>query len=180
MKSIVSTLLSISMAILVVANPVQPQGKQAQDGDLLREKIELLEKTDIKTKSATVQLIYKRSLLRLYHQYLSALGQDITDLNNIKAATGDTNQDTQTEVAAQIRKLVIERDITTEKMQTLRDELQTSVASNERVQKLAPVAPEAPASSSDYVPTSYMQTNNSRSNTYNGTPLVLTLAPPRP
>lgn len=120
MKTIINTLLFVTVMVLLMVHPAAAQVKRSQDADLLRLKIEELEKVDIKSKSSTVQDIYLRSLLRLYDQYESVLEGDISDLEKIKAATSAPG-DGESEAAVQIRKLMRERDITAEKIKTLKD-----------------------------------------------------------
>src|SRR4051812_14200301 len=104
MKPLSRILIFTLILNLLVACPVLAQEKQSQDTDLIRAKIEQFEKTDISSKSASVQSIYKRTLLRLYSQFNAALQQDIADLKAMQSAVGGTNAESQNEIAKQIQK----------------------------------------------------------------------------
>lgn len=143
MKAIVNTLLSVSMSILLVAVPVRSQSGPAQDGDSLKARIERLESTDVKSKSSTVQLIYKRSLLRMYNQYSAALEEELKDLRNIQKVVGDADSKMRREVAASIQKLTSERDVTAEKIETLTGDLRATVASEGGIDSASAAAPPA-------------------------------------
>jgi hypothetical protein len=120
----VSSLLIV--ILLFVSSHVQAQEKGSQNSDLLRVKIEQLESTDIKSKSPSVQDIYKRSLLRLYEQYVAALEQDMADLRAISSTTEGTGAGD--EAATQLRKLINEQLITNEKLLTLRGDVRSAAS----------------------------------------------------
>lgn len=118
---------SLSIVILLLAFSYVPaQEKESQNADLLREKIEQLENTDLKSKSPTVQDIYKRSLLRLYDQYVVALEQDMADLRAIRSTLEGTGAVDET--ATQLQKLTNEQLITREKLQTLRGDVRSAAS----------------------------------------------------
>lgn len=127
MKKIVSILLSVTMSVIFAAVPVRSQNGSAQDGDLLKARIERLESTDVKSKSITAQLIYKRSLLRLYNHYSAALEQEISDLRNIQKVVSDADINMRREIVARIQKLAGEREATAEKIETLTGDLRAGV-----------------------------------------------------
>lgn len=145
MKPIVSALVCLSM-ILLTASPAMLQERRARNGDSLRVRVELLETADIRSQSPMVQSIYKRSLLRLYNNYTSALEQEIAELDKILSAVGDADAATKNEVAARIKKLANERSLTNEKIQTLAGDLRADVSAAESSTP-NPLA-DAPASSS--------------------------------
>ncbi|HMF55885.1 MAG TPA: hypothetical protein VK619_05970 [Pyrinomonadaceae bacterium] len=117
----------IVVALLFAATPLVAQQRQGQNADLLKQKIEQLERIDLASKSSTVQDIYKRSLLRLYMEYQAAMQQDVADLNKIRTTIGGTSAETLREVNEQIQKLAQEISINAEKIQTLAGELQVAV-----------------------------------------------------
>jgi hypothetical protein len=104
---------------IVLTCPGIAQEKEALSSDLLRVKIEQFEKTDITSKSATVQSIYQRTLLRLYNQFNTALNQDIADLKAMQATISGASTESQTEIEQQLQKLLRERTVTVEKIRTL-------------------------------------------------------------
>lgn len=174
MKAIVSTLLSVSMFVLLIAIPVRSQNGPAQDGDSLKAKIERLESTDVRSKSITVQLIYQRSLLRLYNQYAAALEQDIKDLKNILAVVGDTDVVMRRDVAARIQKFTSEREVTAEKIETLTADMRAAVTSERGIDSAAAAAPTVPARTARGEQVSYTRaeqpTVNTRAEEFSTTP----------
>ena len=119
MKNLTRTLLLLTALAFGAAAPCLAQNQQGLDTDALRHNIELLEKTDVKSKSAAVQKIYRDSLMRAYRNYLSAIKQDLADLKSIQAAGGNS-----LESAAQVKQLTDEQSITLEKLRTLTDDAQ--------------------------------------------------------
>src|ERR1051325_12048949 len=119
MKPLVRTSILIASLILCSVLSGQAQEPQTSNADLLRAKIEQLEKIDIKSKSPTVQERYKATLLRLYQQFNAALLQDVAELKNIQATINGTNADPQNESTGQINKLKAEQGVVAEKLQTL-------------------------------------------------------------
>src|SRR5205807_1162627 len=105
------------------------QETASQNSDLIRRKIEELEKIDLQSKSTTVQQIYKKSLLRLYQQYNAALKQDIADLKNLQSTIGETSPEAQKDISAQLQKLAAEQNVTTEKIKTLTGNVEVGTAS---------------------------------------------------
>ncbi len=120
-------ILAVGFA-LALALPAQAQVKQALDSDRIKGTIERLESTELKSKSASVQEVYKVSLLRLYNQYVSALRQDIADLKVIKSTVGEEDASAPDSISAKLRGLQSELDATTEKIRTLTGEVQASAA----------------------------------------------------
>ena len=107
--------------ILVSATTSHSQQTASENSDLLRQNIEELEKVELQSRSTTVQEIYKTTLLRLYQHYSSALQQDITDLKKIQSVTNSTGPDS--EVGAQIQRLMAQRSATDEKIKTLSENM---------------------------------------------------------
>ena len=138
MKPTPRTLLCVGILILLAAWPIIAQENQSKDTDDLKMKIEQMEKIDLTSKSATTQDIYKRSLLRLYNQYVVALRQDIEALKEIQSTAGETSSETRNEVALQLQKLRAEQSITNEKIQTLSGDLQTASTPSSRTPTSAP------------------------------------------
>lgn len=117
----ISRFVLVVFLVLLASVGAAAQDSGGDTSDSLRQKIEQLESVDLKSKSATVQDIYKRSLLRLYSQYVSALAQDIADLKKIQTATEGTKPSPQSEVAIQIKRLSGEKGATEEKIKTLNE-----------------------------------------------------------
>src|ERR1700741_513304 len=109
----ISTCLLILLLVVLSASAQQTE---ATDSASIRSKIEELEKTDIKSKSKTVQDIYKQTLARLYQEYIAALRQDVSDLKKIQSVA---QSDPQREIASAIEKLSTEMNITAEKLKTI-------------------------------------------------------------
>src|SRR5205814_1339478 len=107
---------------LILASSTCLAQTTAQTPDGIRAKIQEIEKVELQSKSATVQQIYKKTLLRLYQQYADALQQDISDLQKLATAVGNANAESQKEIAAQLHTLISERDVTREKIKTLAEE----------------------------------------------------------
>ncbi|HVS82738.1 MAG TPA: hypothetical protein VHE60_13490 [Pyrinomonadaceae bacterium] len=129
MKTFWKALLLGCASILLGAASCLAQEPASQNSDLIRQKIEELEKIDLQSKSTTVQDIYRKSLLRLYQQYSSALQQDIADLKKLQSTIGATSPETQKEISAQLQKLGVEQNVTTEKMKTLGGNPEVSISS---------------------------------------------------
>lgn len=124
MRTLQRGLLLVGMLILMVVSPGQAQENQDLNVDLLREKVEQFEESDIATKAPFAQDIHKRTLLRLYKQYGQALKQKITELKNNPPASSEAGSERQSEIASQIRKLEAEQNIIVEKSQTLGGDMQ--------------------------------------------------------
>jgi hypothetical protein len=170
MKTILSTAFSVCICILLLAGPTRAQGVQGMSGESLKERIELLEKTDLKSKSPTVQLIYKRSLLRLYGDYASALEQEIADLKNIQSAVGGSDPTARSEATAQALKLTGELNVTMEKIRTLTGDLQAAVSSSSGTPSREASAVGAPVSAGParYEQVSYPQAEAPKAAAYTG------------
>lgn len=120
---IISCILCFSLLVsAVVAQDVQPF-----DSDHLKKKIEELESAAPKSGSTSVYLIYKRTLLRRYDQYISSLQQDIEDLRKIRATLDKTDLDGIKEIDANIERLIKEHEAAVEKARALRAETQGGV-----------------------------------------------------
>lgn len=142
MKATPRTLLCIGILILFAVWPVAAQEKQSQDTDLLRAKIEQFEKTELSSKSSSVQSIYQRTLLRLYEQFSSALQQDIADLKAMQSAVSGTNSESQKEIVNKIQRLMQEQDENTERIQTLRGDLRTNASTEHSTPNPVSTTPE--------------------------------------
>ncbi|HEY0376284.1 MAG TPA: hypothetical protein VGC87_04940 [Pyrinomonadaceae bacterium] len=128
MKATSRGLLAFSLFFVLAALPAAAQQKQAQDADLLRTKIEQFEKTDISSKSSSVQAIYQRTLLRLYNEFNSALLQDISELKAMQDVVNGTDTGSQKDIVLELQKLTREQDELAEKIKTLSGDLQTASA----------------------------------------------------
>src|SRR5215475_3167779 len=80
----------------------------AQDSKSIKESIERMESTDLASKSEMVRDIYRRSLLRLYGQYLDSLQLEIKDLKSIQANVVSGDSRLTVEITENIRKLQTE------------------------------------------------------------------------
>jgi hypothetical protein len=152
MKPLSRILVFTLILNLLVVCPVLAQEKQSQDTDLIRAKIEQFEKIDLSSKSASVQLIYKRTLLRLYDQLSAALQKDIRDLKAMQSAVGSANTDSQKEIALELQKLVQEQSETAEKFQTLNDELKGGASTDTAKAQTPPATSDLPLSDAVYRP----------------------------
>ncbi len=128
MKATSRALLVFSLFLVLTALPTAAQQRPAQDADLLRAKIEQFEKTDISSKSSSVQAIYQRTLLRLYSEFNSALLQDISELKAMQDVVSGTDTGSQNDIALQLQKLTREQGELAEKIKTLSGDLQTASA----------------------------------------------------
>jgi len=152
MKSTVSVFLSLSLFLLLIVIPANAQNTNTLDAELIYGKIQRLESVDVKSKSPTVQDLYKQTLLRLYEDYRRALEQDLKDLQSIQAAIGESKRNAQSELSVQIRRLSDERDTTIEKITTLRGNVAANGASTEQDQTGGEPAPRSPMRRSNYTP----------------------------
>jgi hypothetical protein len=123
MKTSLRISANLAVSSLLLVSQVMAQQSDSADAEVVRAKIERLENADIKSKSKTVQDIYRRTLLRLYDEYLLALHKDIADLKKIQAAA---QSDPQGEISLQISKFSIELSLTEEKLKTIRRDVQVA------------------------------------------------------
>jgi hypothetical protein len=137
MKTSSRILLSVFLLAFLTCS-ITAQEKEALSSDLLKTKIEQFEKTDITSKSAVVQGIYQRTLLRLYNQYDAALKQEIADLKAMQAVVSGTNKESQNEIALQLQKLSADESVTSEKIRTLTGDLKSPGAQGQ------PAPPQVP------------------------------------
>jgi hypothetical protein len=152
MKPVSRTFLfTVIMSLLMVCHALA-QEKQPQGADLLRAKIEQFEKMDISSKSSSVQIIYKRTLLRLYNQLAASLQKDIKDLKAMQSAVGGANTDSQKEIAAELQTLAQEQSETAEKSQTLNDDLKGSASTETSQAPVPPATSDLPLSDAVYRP----------------------------
>ena len=115
--AVFSFLVLLSFSCVSLAQ--QPIGNTLASANMLRERIEQLEKTELSSRSTTVQETYKRTLVRLYTEFGEALDAEISDLKKIQDAVDGTRSANNGEVAAQLKQLTIERDVVNEKRKTL-------------------------------------------------------------
>jgi hypothetical protein len=127
-------------------NIAQRSGESATaTADTMREKIEQLEKTELTSRSATVRDMYKRTLLRLYAEFSKALENDIADVRRIEATIHGIPSENANEIAAQLKKLIVERDVVIEKLRMMKEDpdasaLSFSPASQSMLATTAPAA----------------------------------------
>lgn len=133
---------SILLSLLLLACPLMAQNGQAQDTDALKEQVKQLESIDMNGKSASVQMIRKRTLLKLYEQLQGSLEKDAADLQAILKAISGSNSSDQQEVSAQLRKIEQEKKELRLKIDALRGDLQgASTASAPTPSSSAPTTP---------------------------------------
>jgi hypothetical protein len=130
---------------------VRAQESTAQNATRIRQSIELLEKRDIRSKSAEVQMIYKRTLLRKYSEYISALQQDITEIKQIQADADTPGTPPDKETASLLKQLSEELSVTSEKALTLRDDLKQLASKDSHILKPSEVAAISEASTATEV-----------------------------
>jgi hypothetical protein len=141
-----------------VALAHHPSQDSTQSADILREKIEQLEKSDLYSRSATVREIYKHTLRRLYAEFTKALEDDISDLSKIQATIRGTQS--ESEVADQLKKLITERDVVSERLKTIMDDA-ASVAPKVSREAQPMLTTTAPASLLVSQPTNGISTSTS-------------------
>jgi hypothetical protein len=137
-----STLIA-GLILAAALNCLAQAPQSGQSADSLRSRIEQLEQIDLKSKSPSVQGIYKRSLLRLYDQYVSALRQDVADLKSIQAAMNGAGAASQTEITRQLDRLAKELAVTEEKLTTLKGDINAAASAEAEAPELKAPAPPA-------------------------------------
>jgi len=123
----------------------RPGESATATADTIREKIEQLEKTELTSRSASVKEMYKRTLLRLYAEFSKALEADIADLRKIEATIRGTQSESGSEIVAQLKNLIVERDVVNEKLRTMKEDPDSSALKFSR-QSQSMLATTAPAS----------------------------------
>jgi hypothetical protein len=135
--------------LILLAYPVQAQESTAQNATLIRQSIEQLEKLDIRSKSAQVQSIYKRTLLRKYGEYISALQQDIAEIKQIQAGANTPGAPPDQEASNLLKQLSEELSLTSEKASTLRADLKLPASPDSRILQPSEVAAISEASAAE-------------------------------
>ena len=104
-------LLFLLVSLVIFAPSIaRPQSKPSQNADNLKRKVEALENADVTSTSPTVQDVYRRTLLRLYSQYLEAINSDVAALKIIGAnAEGITAS--ETEITSRLSSLKAAQDM---------------------------------------------------------------------
>jgi hypothetical protein len=125
----------VAVLVLLVCT-AQAQESGVQNATRIRQSIEQLEKRDIRSKSAEVQAIYKRTLLRKYGEYISALQQDIAEIKQIQADAGTPDK----EAVSLLKQLSEELSVTSEKALTLREDLKQVASADAHILKPSEVA----------------------------------------
>src|SRR5256885_2519592 len=120
MKKLTMKLLILLMALGGSAL-CEAQNRSSLDTDLLRSKIEQLEKTNLASRSAIVRDAYQKTLVRLYKEFDEALTQDISDLKKIQSISG-TDGNANDDIGKQIQTLANEHGVNAEKLKTLQME----------------------------------------------------------
>ena len=122
-----SKIIACFLCLTLLASAVVAQDSQPLDSDRLKKKIEEVESAAPKSGTASVNLIYKRALLRRYDQYASSLKQDIEDLRKLRATLDESDSNGIKEINASIERLNKEHVAVVEKADSLRGEAQESV-----------------------------------------------------
>lgn len=120
-------IIACFLCLTLLASAVGAQDGQPLDSDHLKKKIEAVESAAPKSGTASVNLIYKRTLLRRYEQYASSLKQDIEDLRKLRATLDESDFNGIKEIEADIERLNKEHGAVVEKARSLRGEAQESV-----------------------------------------------------
>jgi hypothetical protein len=110
-----------------LASSICAQDSQPHDSDHLKKKIEEVESAAPKSGTASVNLTYKRILLRRYDQYIFSLQQDIEDLRKIRTTLDENESDGIKEIDADIERLTKEHVVAAEKARLLCAEAQVGV-----------------------------------------------------
>jgi len=121
MKTIMR-LLPVCIFLLGTSQIVAAQETPPLNSDRVRDTIQQLEKTELSSRSATVQDLYRRSLLRLYADFDLTLQRDISDLEKIQSMVAGM----QSEITTKIDELRLERAANAEKLKTLQGDLQSA------------------------------------------------------
>lgn len=122
MRIIMSALLSLTIFMSLMIVPAQAQDGKQSNADQLKRKMERLENINLKSKSLTVEDMYRKMLLETYADYRLALEQELADLRHLVSIAGENQRVGSEEAISLIRKLTDERDVTIEKINTLRGE----------------------------------------------------------
>jgi len=182
MKSQFVPVLSLLIILcLSEVNIAQRSGESATaTADTLREKIEQLEKTELTSRSATVRDMYKRTLLRLYAEFSKALENDIADVRRIEATIHGIPSESANEIAAQLKKLIVERDVVNEKLRTMKEDPDASALSFSPTSQsmLATTAPAAVLTSQPAIGNTLVVSEDSASGKNNLPAVAAAAAPP--
>jgi hypothetical protein len=122
-----SKIIVCFLCLTLLASAVIAQDSQPLDSDRLKKKIEEVESAAPKSGTASVNLIYKRALLRRYDQYASSLKQDIEALRKLRETLDESDSNGLKEIDADIERLNKEHGAVVEKARSLRGEAQESV-----------------------------------------------------
>jgi len=102
----------------------------AGDSRTIKDTIERMETVELSSRSEMVREVYKRSLLRLYGEYLESLEKEIADLKYILANVSTSDSRIVGEITDNIKKLQSEYSITNEKFRTLSADLRVNKSSS--------------------------------------------------
>ena len=119
-----SKVVACFLCLTLSAGAARAQDVPANDSDSLKRKIEEVESAAPQSGTASVNLIYRRTLLRRYDQYVSSLRKDIEDLRKLRATLDGTDSDGLKEIDAGIERLSREHEAAAEKARSLRPEAQ--------------------------------------------------------
>lgn len=137
--------------LILLACPVRAQESTGQNATRIRQSIEQLEKRDIRSKSAEVRMIYKRTLLRKYTEYISALQQDIAEIKQIQADADAPGTPPDKETVNLLKQLSEELSVTSEKALTLREDVKQLASADNYILKPSEVAAISEASNATEV-----------------------------
>lgn len=138
-----SARLSWFLVVLLCLPTVPCFSQQANECDLLRNKIQQLERLELNAMSASMQQLYKESLLKLYTQFSRCIDQEISIATEMQKAVAST--EAAPAVEDKLRSLIKEKSDTDGKITVLR----TSLNIADQQSATEPITPtSAPASSS--------------------------------
>lgn len=140
MKLIGSVVLTITMMMSLVIVPVHARNDNNPNSEQLKRKIERLESVDLKSKSSTVEEMYRKMLLAAYDDYQSAIEQEIADLRQLVSIAGENQKVGSDEAVTLIRKLTEERDLTSEKIKMLRGDSEAKTVASVAAESRSPQA----------------------------------------
>ena len=140
MKLVSSVVLSVTMMMSLVIVPVHAGNDNNPNSEQLKRKIERLESVDLKSKSSTVEEMYRKMLLQAYDDYQSALEQEIADLRQLVSIAGENQKVGSDEAVSIIRKLTEERDLTSDKIKALRGDSEAKTVATATAESRSPQA----------------------------------------
>lgn len=151
MKARLQKSLLVGWFMLLFSCPCIAQERQAQNTDVLREKVNQLESININTKPASQQVVFRRALLDVCNQFSAALEQEIGDLKKTQSAISDSDTDLQKAIANQLLMLSKDKSVILDKIQQLRNNAQVIASARSAVSTAAPVSADPQITAATFV-----------------------------